>query len=167
VDGANTPTDAVGLGSDTLYAVIAVVSSSPDLDRVLGGVVDVLTQATQCHACFVYLLHGERLRLRAASRPFAHLVGRVEFGRDEGVAGWVVRNRHPEFIREGALADPRMKYVPEMQEERFQSSRRASSTRASSRCSTTPRRSWPARSRTPSSTRPRAGASTAWPSSPR
>jgi GAF domain-containing protein len=121
VDGSNTPTELVGLGSETLYAVIGVVSSSPDLDRVLGGVVDVLTQATQCHACFVYLLHGERLRLRAASRPFAHLVGRVEFGRDEGVAGWVVRNRQPEFIREGALADPRMKYVPEMQEERFQS----------------------------------------------
>jgi GAF domain-containing protein len=120
---ADTHTLSAGtrLGTDTLYGVIGVVSSSPDLDRVLHGVVDLLTEATSCHACFVYLLHGERLRLRAASRPFAQLVGSVEFGRDEGVAGWVAREGRPEFIREEALADPRMKYVPEMQEERFQS----------------------------------------------
>jgi hypothetical protein len=31
------------LHSETLYAVIGVVASSPDLDRVLEGVVDLLT----------------------------------------------------------------------------------------------------------------------------
>jgi GAF domain-containing protein len=117
-------TDAEGaarLQSETLYAVIGVVASSPDLDRVLEGVVDLLTEATHCHACFVYLRDGDRLRLRAASRVYAHLVGRVEFGLDEGLAGWVARKGVPEFIRENAMADPRMKYVPEIEEERFQS----------------------------------------------
>ena len=120
---ANSPTSTpdTHLESDTLYAIIGVVGSSPSLDRVLNGVVDLLTQATACHACFVYILQGDRLRLRAASRPFAHLVGRVEMGRHEGVAGWVAREGRPEFIRDDALTDPRMKYVPEMQEERFQS----------------------------------------------
>jgi GAF domain-containing protein len=113
--------DRVRLESDTLYAVIGVVASAPDLDRVLGGIVDLLTEATQCHACFVYLRDGERLRLRAASRVFAHLVGGVDFGLDEGLAGWVARNGTPEFIRENAMSDPRMKYVREIQEERFQS----------------------------------------------
>jgi GAF domain-containing protein len=113
--------DRVRLESDTLYAVIGVVASSPDLDRVLAGVVGLLTEATGCHACFVYLRDGQRLRLRAASSVFAHLVGRVEFGVDEGLAGWVVRHGRPEFIRDNALADPRMKYVPEIEEERFQS----------------------------------------------
>jgi GAF domain-containing protein len=113
--------DRVRLESDTLYAVIGVVASSPDLRRVLDGVVALLTEATACHACFVYLRDGDRLRLSAASSVFAHLVGRVEFGVDEGLAGWVVRHRRPEFIRDNALADPRMKYVPEIQEERFQS----------------------------------------------
>jgi GAF domain-containing protein len=109
------------LGSDTLYAVIGIVGSTPDLDRVLDGVVGLLTEATGCHACFVYLLQDDVLRLRAASRPFAHLVGRVEFGREEGVAGWVARHGRPEFIREDLLSDPRMKYIAEMEEERFQS----------------------------------------------
>src|SRR5919112_4211178 len=116
-----TELDRVALQSETLYAVIGVVASAPDLDRVLDGVVGLLTEATDCHACFVYLRDGERLRLRAASRVYAHLVGRVEFGLDEGFAGWVARNGTPEFIRENAMADPRMKYVPEIEEERFQS----------------------------------------------
>jgi GAF domain-containing protein len=113
--------DRVRLESDTLYAVIGVVASSPDLDRVLEGIVDLLTEATHCHACFVYLRDGDRLRLRAASRIYKHLVGRVAFGLHEGLAGWVARNGTPEFIRENAMTDPRMKYVPELEEERFQS----------------------------------------------
>src|SRR4029453_9175388 len=34
---------------------------------------------------------------------------------------WVARTKTPEFIRDHALDDPRMKYVPELEEERFQS----------------------------------------------
>jgi GAF domain-containing protein len=113
--------DSVALQSETLYAVIGVVASAPDLDRVLEGIVDLLSEATGCHACFVYLRDGERLRLRAASRVYAHLVGRVEFGLDEGLAGWVARQGEPAFIRDDAMTDPRMKYVPEIEEERFQS----------------------------------------------
>ena len=119
--GAADGDGAARLRSETLYGVIGVVASAPDLDRVLDGVVDLLTEATHCHACFVYLRDGDRLRLRAASRIYAHLVGHVEMGVDEGLAGWVARNGTPEFIREHALADPRMKYVPEIEEERFQS----------------------------------------------
>ncbi len=113
--------DRVRLEPDTLYAVVGVVASSPDLDRVLDGIVELLSDATHCHACFVYLRDGEQLRLRAASRVYRHLVGRVEFGLHEGLAGWVARNREPAFIRENAMDDPRMKYVPELEEERFES----------------------------------------------
>jgi GAF domain-containing protein len=113
--------DQVRLESDTLYGVIGVIASSPDLDRVLDGVIDVLTNATSCHACFVYLRRGERLRLRAASRVYAHLVGRVEFPVGEGLAGWVMQRNAPAFIRENALEDPRTNFVPELEEQRFQS----------------------------------------------
>ena len=59
--------------------------------------------------------------LRAASAVHRHLVGRLSFGVDEGVCGWVARTGEPALIRENALADPRMKYVAELEEERFQS----------------------------------------------
>jgi GAF domain-containing protein len=113
--------ERVQLESDTLYAVIAAVSSSADLDSVLNGLVSLVTEATDCHACFVYLRHGDRLRMRAASEVYGHLVGRIEMRVDEGLTGWVARHRKPAFIREDALSDPRNKYFPELEEEQFQS----------------------------------------------
>jgi len=107
--------------NETLYAVIKTVSSSLDLDRVLDGIVEIATDATGCHACFIYFVDAERLVLRAASPRYAHLVGQLTWGLDEGLTGWVARTKTPEFIRDHALDDPRMKYVPELEEERFQS----------------------------------------------
>lgn len=107
--------------NETLYAVIKTVSSSLDLDRVLAGIVEIATDATGCHACFIYVLEGDRLVLRAASPHYSRFVGELGLGVDEGLAGWVARTKTPEFIRENAMADPRMKYVPELEEERFQS----------------------------------------------
>ena len=59
--------------------------------------------------------------LRAASPRYSRFVGELELGVDEGLAGWVARTKTPEFIPENAMSDPRMKYVPELEEERFQS----------------------------------------------
>jgi GAF domain-containing protein len=107
--------------NETLYAVIKTVSSSLDLDRVLAGIVDIATDATGCHACFIYFVESDRLVLRAASARYSRFVGEVSFGLDEGLTGWVARTKKPEFIRDNALSDPRMRYVPEFEEERFQS----------------------------------------------
>jgi GAF domain-containing protein len=127
---ASTTRAAVGPGPEpdrlrrenaTLYAVINTVASSLDLPTVLDGVVDIATEATGCHACFIYAVEEGRLVLRAASPRYRRLAGAVSLGLDEGLAGWVVRHRRPAFIRDNALDDPRMAYVPELEEERFQS----------------------------------------------
>src|ERR1700733_298337 len=105
----------------TLYGVIKLVSSSLELEPMLQGVVDLATEASGCHACFIYLLEDTQLTIRAASPVFEEAVGNVRFSVQEGLTGWVARHRTPEFIREQAMQDPRMKYVPLLQEERFQS----------------------------------------------
>jgi GAF domain-containing protein len=107
--------------NQTLYSVIKLVSSSVEMAPMLQGVVDLATEATGCHACFIYLLEGDRLTIRAASPVFADAVGKVQMRLDEGLTGWVARHRTPEFIRDRAMRDPRMKYIPLLQEERFQS----------------------------------------------
>jgi sugar diacid utilization regulator len=90
---------------------------------VLSAVVRLLSDAAAVHACFVYLVedNGARLVLRAASDPYADHVGHIALGRGEGLAWWAIENREAAFIRENALADPRVKYVPEFDEDRFQS----------------------------------------------
>ena len=42
--------------NQTLYGVIKLVSSSLELLPMLQGVVELATEATGCHACFIYLL---------------------------------------------------------------------------------------------------------------
>jgi GAF domain-containing protein len=119
----STITEQQGLREEnrTLYGVIKLVSSSVELGPMLQGIVDLATQATDCHACFIYLLEDDQLTIRAASQVFADAVGRVQMAIEEGLTGWVARHRTPEFIRERAMNDPRMKYFPLLQEERFQS----------------------------------------------
>ena len=83
----------------------------------------LLSDASAVHACFVYFIEdgGERMVLRAASDPYSDLVGEIALERGEGLAWWVVEHGEPAFIRENLLADSRVKYVPELEEERFQS----------------------------------------------
>jgi GAF domain-containing protein len=121
VSGSGDVLDRVRRENETLYAVIKTVSSSLALARVLAGIIEIATDATRCHAAFIYFLKGERLVLEAASPRYAHLVGELEWGIEEGLTGWVARTRTPAFIRDRAMDDPRMKYVPELEEERFQS----------------------------------------------
>ena len=106
-----------------LYEIISRVSSSLNLDDVLEGVVKVLSEASAVHACFVYLVDrdAERLELSAASEPYEDLVGRIALERGEGIAWWALEHHEPVVIRDNATADPRFKYVPELEEERFQS----------------------------------------------
>jgi sugar diacid utilization regulator/putative methionine-R-sulfoxide reductase with GAF domain len=109
--------------SHVLSRVISTIASRLELDAVLSAVVELLSDASAVHACFVYLAEdgGERLVLRAASRPYAHLVGSIVLERGEGLAWWAAERGEPAFVRDELLSDPRTKYVPELEEERFQS----------------------------------------------
>ncbi|HEY3105991.1 MAG TPA: GAF domain-containing protein [Gaiellaceae bacterium] len=108
--------------SRILYEIISTVGSTLDLREVLGGVVRLLTDASAVHACFVYLVEddGERLVLRAASAPYGELVGQIALERGEGIAWWAAERREPAFTQ-NAMDDPRNKFVPELEEEKFQS----------------------------------------------
>jgi GAF domain-containing protein len=108
--------------SRILYEIISTVGSSLDLEEVLEAVVRLLSEASAVHACFVYLVEdeGARLVLRAASEPYAHLVGEIALERGEGIAWWAAERREPAFTQ-NAVTDPRNKFVAELEEERFQS----------------------------------------------
>jgi GAF domain-containing protein len=110
-------------GEKTLHQIVSTVASSLELTEVLRAVVKLMSDASGVHACFAYLVDddGERLVLRAASPPYERQAGKVVIERGEGLAWWAAERGEPAFIREDALADPRTKYFPELEEERFQS----------------------------------------------
>jgi GAF domain-containing protein/sugar diacid utilization regulator len=105
-----------------LQEIVSTVASSLELAEVLPAVVRLMSDASGVHACFVYLLEDDaRLVLRAASSPYERQAGKVVFERGQSLAWWAVEHGEPAFIRDDALADPRVKYVPELEEERYQS----------------------------------------------
>src|SRR5919198_5309329 len=105
-----------------LYRIINTVSSTLDLDRVLRAIVDLVSDAVDGHACFVYFVEPDgSLVLRAVSDPYRALVGRLRFEPGEGLAGWVAQHDEPVFLADNALDDPRIKVVPEADEEQYQS----------------------------------------------
>jgi GAF domain-containing protein len=108
--------------SRILYEIISTVASSLDLEVVLASVVRLLSDASAVHACFVYLLDetGDRLVLRAASDPYADAIGNIALERGEGIAWWAAEHKEPAFTQ-NAMADPRNKFVPELEDEKFQS----------------------------------------------
>jgi GAF domain-containing protein len=113
-------TPAAQAGERILYEIVSTVGSSLDLGEVLGAVVRLLTDASAVHACFVYLIEDDRLVLRAASEPYGELVGEIALDNGEGIAWWAVEHGEPAFTQ-NAVGDPRNKFVPELEEEKFQS----------------------------------------------
>ena len=103
-----------------LYEIVSTVGSSLELGEVLDAVVRLLSDASAVHACFVYLMENDHLVLRAASAPYANLAGSIALGKGEGIAWWAVEHGEPAFTQ-NAVDDPRNKFVPELEEEKFQS----------------------------------------------
>jgi GAF domain-containing protein len=118
-----SPAMSLQTSEKVLHEIVSTVASSLELEEVLGSVVRLMSEASGVHACFAYLVEddGARLVLRAASPPYERQVGKVALERGEGLAWWAAERGEAAFIRDNALADPRVKYVPELEEERFQS----------------------------------------------
>ena len=53
--------------------------------------------------------------------PYEHLIGHIALERPRGLAWWAAERNEPAFIPENLLDDPRVEYVPELEEEHFQS----------------------------------------------
>ena len=106
-----------------LSKVVETISAGLDLDRILQGVAQLVTETTETDVCFVHLLdeRGRKLQLRGATPPFDTMVGTIELALGEGVAGWVADHGQPAVIVDNKSADPRYRYIPALRGEEFTS----------------------------------------------
>jgi GAF domain-containing protein len=106
-----------------LNEVISTIGSTLKLDEVLSHLVDIIVRAISCHAAFIYLYNKdkERLVLASTSEQHEYLVGKIELGLGEGITGWVGLTLKPVILKDEAMEDPRFHYIPELEEEKFQS----------------------------------------------
>jgi two-component sensor histidine kinase len=95
-------------------------------DDILPLIAEIATQVTGTESAQVYLFNEARdaLVLRAttdAAGDAPSLIGKVQLKVGEGVTGWVAREKQHVAIPAEAWNDERFKYVPELNEERYQS----------------------------------------------
>ena len=90
-----------------LHRVSSIVSSELSLDEMLGEIIGLTVQATECDACLVYLIEsgtGE-IVLRASQVPHAAELGTLRMKMGEGVTGWVAEHKSVVALAASAAAD--------------------------------------------------------------
>lgn len=90
------------------------------LQEVLQGIVSLVVEFTQCDSCLVYLCDPDDLVLCASNSHHEAEIGRVRLKLNEGLTGWVARERRLIAISREAYKDPRFKYFGELPEDSFE-----------------------------------------------
>lgn len=121
---ASTPTmagfrDAL-MPIDFLHEISSRIAGADSFHVVLGRIVDFVTTIIPCDSCFIYVLEGEKLVLRASQNPHADLIDNLDIELGQGVTGWSAEHREPVAIASNASNDPRFKVFRNVPEDYFE-----------------------------------------------
>jgi uroporphyrinogen-III synthase len=105
---------------DFLHEISSRMAAADSLHLVLDRIVGFITSVIPCDSCFVYVLEGESLTLRASKNPHAELVDHIGMQIGQGVTGWVAKHRQPVSIASDASNDPRFQTFKNIPEDHFE-----------------------------------------------
>jgi Signal transduction protein containing GAF and PtsI domains len=103
-----------------LREIIETISYNLDLKEVLNRIVKIVSGVTKADSCFLYLIDGGDLVLRASLNPKPLEIGSIKLKLNEGITGWVARNKLTVAIAKEAYNDQRFKFVNSLPEDRFE-----------------------------------------------
>ena len=90
------------------------------LQDVLQGIVSLIVEYTGCDSSLVYLIDGDDLVLCASNKPHPSTIGKLRLRLNEGLTGWVARERRLLAISREAYKDPRFKTFGELEEDTYE-----------------------------------------------
>jgi len=90
------------------------------LSETLQAVVRLVHEFTDCDSCLLYLIEEDQLVLCASSNPHPLEIGKVRLKMDEGLTGWVARERKMLAISMEAYKDPRFKAFSNLPEDTYE-----------------------------------------------
>ncbi|MBB5338194.1 uroporphyrinogen-III synthase [Tunturiibacter gelidoferens] len=105
---------------DFLHEISSRMAAADSLHLVLDRIVDFIASVIPCDSCFLYVLEGENLMLRASKNPHADLIDHIGVQVGQGVTGWVAKHRQPVAIASAASSDPRFKAFKNIPEDHFE-----------------------------------------------
>jgi uroporphyrinogen-III synthase len=116
------PSNVTRHGADMvfLHGIASRMAAEVPFDEVLNEVADFATSVVKCDSCFVYLLEGDELVLRASKNSHPEAVGKLKLKLGQGITGWVAKHRQPVVVAQNAALDPRFRFFNELPEDRFE-----------------------------------------------
>jgi uroporphyrinogen-III synthase len=104
------------------HRVSSIVSSNLSMDEMLGEVVGLTVQASDCDACLVYLIDhsSDEIVLRASQVPHAADLGNLRLKIGEGITGWVAEHKSVVALPSNAASDTRFKRFQTLVEDTYQ-----------------------------------------------
>jgi uroporphyrinogen-III synthase len=105
---------------DFLHEISSRIAAADSLHLVLDRIVGFIAGVIPCDSCFIYVLEGEDLVLRASKNPHADLIDHIGVQLGQGVTGWVAKHRQPVAIASNASEDPRFKTFKNIPEDHFE-----------------------------------------------
>lgn len=105
---------------DFLHEISSRIAAADSLHLVLDRIVSFISSVIPCDSCFIYVLEGDSLMMRASKNPHADLVDHVGVQVGQGVTGWVAKHRQPVALASGASSDPRFKAFKNIPEDHFE-----------------------------------------------
>lgn len=105
---------------DILHEIGSRIAAADPFHEVLKSIVDFVASVVKCDSCFLYVLEGNELVLRASKNPHADVVDRLKLSLGQGITGWVAQHKQPVAVPQNASRDPRFQYFNELPEDQFQ-----------------------------------------------
>jgi uroporphyrinogen-III synthase len=103
-----------------LHEISSRIAAADSLHLVLDRIVSFISSMIPCDSCFIYVLEGENLVMRASKNPHADLVDHMDIQIGQGVTGWVAKYQQPVAIASGASNDPRFIAFKNLPEDHFE-----------------------------------------------
>lgn len=104
---------------EVLHEIGERIAAADPLSKVLKLVVEFVSAVVKCDSCFVYVLDGAELILRASQNPHDEVVNQLKIRIGQGITGWVAEHRRPVAVSEDASRDPRFQTFHELPEDRY------------------------------------------------
>ncbi len=103
-----------------LHEISSRMAAADSLHLVLDRIVAFITSIIPCDSCFIYVLEGEQLVLRASKNPHADLIDHLGVKVGQGVTGWVAQHRKPVALASNASNDARFQPFKSLPEDHFE-----------------------------------------------
>jgi len=105
---------------EVLHHSVTQIAAADGFHQALDRVLDFAVDLVKCDSCFIYVLAGEDLILRASKNPHQELLDRLKLRIGQGITGWVAEHREPVAVFREAFKDPRFQRFNELPEDRYE-----------------------------------------------